>query len=378
MDRNDLDRWHIQRALELAARGEGRVEPNPMVGCVVARGAEMIGEGYHRRFGGDHAEIEALRLAGPRAAGAEVYVTLEPCCHQGKTPPCTGALIQARPARVVVGLRDPFPGVAGGGIERLRGAGIDVTEGVMVEEIRWLCGPYLKRIATGRPWVIAKWAMTLDGRIASGTGSSRWVSGESSRTAVHRLRGRVDAVIVGRETAARDDPLLTARLRNEAPARLATRVVLDSRASLSVESRLVRTARDVPVLVAAAEDTPPAERERLAAAGCEVFPCAGATHADRFDALLVELGRRGMTNVLVEGGARVLGALLDRRMIDEVHVMIAPKLIGGRTAPGPIAGEGIAEMTDALPLVRPQIETRDGDLYLRGRLAGYGGGAGAS
>jgi len=368
MDRNDLNRWHTHRALELAARGEGCVEPNPMVGCVVARGAEVIGEGYHRRFGGDHAEIEALRIAGPRAAGAEVYVTLEPCCHHGKTPPCTDALLRARPRRIVVALSDPFPEVSGGGIERLRAAGIEVVVGVMEDEARWLLGPYLKRVTSGRPWVIAKWAMTLDGRIASHTGSSRWVSGPASRAAVHRLRSRVDAILVGRETAQRDDPLLTARTEDEPPKRIATRVVLDSHASLASDSQLIRTAAEVPVLVAATADAPPSDCDRLTAAGCEVFSCPGASRAEQFDALLMELGRRDMTNVLVEGGGEVLGTLLDAGMIDEVHAFIAPKLIGGQGSPGPIAGNGLAAMSEAVPLMRPTIEQLDADVYVRGRL----------
>ena len=368
MDRNDLNRWHMHRALELAALGEGRVEPNPMVGCVIARGAEVIGEGYHRRFGGDHAEIDALRIAGSRAAGAEMYVTLEPCCHHGKTPPCTDALLRARPRRVVVALSDPFPEVSGGGIEQLRAAGIEVLVGVMEDEARWLLAPYLKRVTAGRPWVIAKWAMTLDGRIASHTGSSRWVSGPASRAVVQQLRGRCDAIIVGRRTTERDNPLLTARTQDESPKRIATRIVLDSRASLAGDSQLVRTAAEVPVLVAVAADAPPSDRERLTAAGCEVFSCPGAGRAEQFDALLIELGRREMTNVLVEGGGEVLGTLLDAGMIDEVHAFVAPKLIGGQGAPGPIAGNGLATMSEAVPLVRPTIKQLDADVYIRGRL----------
>jgi len=364
MDRNDLDRWHMRHALDLAVRGEGRVEPNPMVGCVVARGAEVIGQGYHRRYGGDHAEVEALRVAGSRAAGAEVYVTLEPCCHQGKTPPCTEALLRARPARVVVAQPDPFPEVAGRGLSRLREAGIEVVEGVLREQAEQICAPYLKLVRTGRPWVVAKWAMTLDGRIATRSGSSRWISGERSRQLVHHLRGRVDAIIVGRGTARQDDPLLTARPPGT---RTATRIVLDRRATLPVDSQLVRTASETPVMVVVGPDAPSAERARLETAGCEVFAVTDGEPGRLIEALLDELGRRRMTNVLVEGGGQVLGTLLDKQMIDEVHVFVAPKLIGGADAPGPIAGLGIERMNDALQIERPEVEIVDGDMYLTGR-----------
>ena len=211
MQQHDLDCWHMRRALDLAARGQGAVEPNPMVGCVIAQGAEIIGEGWHRQFGADHAEVEALRMAGDRAAGATLYVTLEPCCHHGKTPPCTRAVLAAGVRRVVVAAGDPFPQVQGGGIAELRAAGLDVELGLLETDSRRLNAPYLKLVESGRPWIIAKWAMTLDGKIAARGGQSRWISNPQSREVVHKLRGRVDAVLVGRGTAVRDDPLLTAR-----------------------------------------------------------------------------------------------------------------------------------------------------------------------
>lgn len=360
-----LDHWHMSRALELAVRGQGFVEPNPMVGCVIARGAELIGEGWHHRYGGPHAEIEALRLAGSRAAGATMYVTLEPCCHQGKTPPCTEAILRAAPSRVVIAQRDPFPEVSGKGITRLEAAGITVDIGLAEAEARELNAPYLKLVETGRPWVIAKWAMTLDGKLATRTGESQWISGPDSRAVVHQLRGRVDALVVGRGTAEHDDPALTARPPGP---RTAARIVLDSRANLSLDSKLARTARDAPVLVAVGEMAPPARRKRLADAGCEVLVLGGNDHAERLDALLAELGRRRMTNVLFEGGACVFGTLLDERAIDEVHAFIAPKLVGGAEAPSPAAGLGIAGMADALILPSPAIRNLGHDVYLSGRV----------
>jgi diaminohydroxyphosphoribosylaminopyrimidine deaminase/5-amino-6-(5-phosphoribosylamino)uracil reductase len=365
MDQSELDLWHMRRALELAVGGQGLVEPNPMVGCVVVEGAEVIGEGWHRRFGGPHAEIEALRLAGRRAQGATMYVTLEPCCHEGKTPPCTRAVAEAGIGRLVVAQRDPFPQVAGGGLGELRSAGIDVELGLLEHEARQLNAPYLKLLETGRPWIIAKWAMTLDGKTATRTGSSRWISGDESRRIVHQLRGRVDAIVVGSATARLDDPLLTARPPGP---RTALRVVMDTRASLSSESQLVQTAREVPVLVAVGPDAPDDDRRRLEDAGCEVFVCKAQDHSARLNELLDELGRRRATNVLVEGGGRLAGSLMDSGQIDEVHVFIAPKLIGGAEAPSPIGGTGLETMGDALALGRLEFQQSGDDLYLHGRV----------
>jgi diaminohydroxyphosphoribosylaminopyrimidine deaminase / 5-amino-6-(5-phosphoribosylamino)uracil reductase len=361
----DIDHWHIRRALELAVNGQGYVEPNPMVGCVIARGAEIIGEGWHRRFGGPHAEIEALRLAGSRAMGTTMYVTLEPCCHFGKTPPCTKAIIEAGIKRVVVAQSDPFPQVSGEGLAELRAAGIVVEVGMLEAEAGRLNAPYLKLIQIGRPWIIAKWAMSLDGKMATASGESRWISNEKSRAVVHKIRGRMDAIIVGRETALRDDPLLTARPPGM---RTALRVVLDTRASLSSESQLVRTANQIPVLVAVGKQAPSSNRRQLQDAGCEVFECQGETHIDRLHSLLEELGRRRMTNVLVEGGGKVLGSLLDARQIDEVHVFIAPKLIGGSGAGAPFTGVGIVQMAYVLCIDTPVVENLGGDVYIHGRV----------
>ena len=364
MDQHEIDLWHMRRALALAVRGQGHVEPNPMVGCVIAQGAEIIGEGFHRRFGGAHAEVEALRIAGDRAAGGTLYVTLEPCCHQGKTPPCTKAVLAAGVRRVVVAQLDPFAEVQGDGIKELQAAGLTVDVGLLEAEARQFNAPYQKLLTTGRPWIIAKWAMTLDGKIAAHTGESRWISSPQSREIVHALRGRVDAIMVGRETALRDDPLLIAR---PAGPRTALRVVLDTHASLGSNSQLVRTACETPVLVAVGEPSNDADRLRLRNAGCKVFLCEGDTHTARLDALLTELGRRRLTNVLVEGGGRLLGSLLDARYVDEVHVFIAPKLLGGTTAATPIAGEGIAAVSQAFRLQLPEVRQVADDIYIQGR-----------
>jgi diaminohydroxyphosphoribosylaminopyrimidine deaminase/5-amino-6-(5-phosphoribosylamino)uracil reductase len=363
---HELDAWHMNRALELAALGRGGVEPNPLVGCVVARGAEIIGEGYHRRFGGPHAEVEALDVAGSRAAGATMYVTLEPCCHFGKTPPCTRAVVAAGIQRVVAAMADPFPLVAAKGVAELMSAGVDVEIGLHEAAARSLNAPYLKLLSTARPWVIAKWAMTLDGKLATTGGDSVWISNESSRTVVHQLRGRVDAIIVAAGTARADNPLLTARPPG---LRTALRVVVDDRAELSLDSRLVRTAADVPVLVAVAQDASPEKIAALRERGLEVLTLPGATRAERLDELLIEFGRRRLTNVLFEGGAALLGTLFDGGHVDEVHAFVAPKLVGGRTAPSPIAGGGLGTMAESLRLSDAKWQILDGDAYVHGRIA---------
>ncbi len=359
------DRHFMSRAIELAQQGRGHVEPNPMGGCVIVRDSAIVSEGWHQRFGGPHAEIEALASAGDGARGADVYVTLEPCCHQSKTGPCTQALIEAGVARVVVGCQDPNPQVAGSGLAELRAAGMSVETDTLTEQTAELVAPFAKLVTLGRPWVIAKWALTLDGKIASRTGDSQWISGEASRAVVHKLRGGVDAILVGRGTAERDDPLLTARPPGP---RTATRIVLDSAARLSPDSRLAQSVDQAPLLVAVGEDASAERCRSLEACGAEILVLSGDDHATRTTALLDELGRRQMTNLLVEGGAQVLGTLLDIRAIDEVHVFIAPKLIGGADAPSAMAGLGFADMTTSLSLRNPVVEVLSDDVYITGRV----------
>ncbi|MBM3998591.1 MAG: bifunctional diaminohydroxyphosphoribosylaminopyrimidine deaminase/5-amino-6-(5-phosphoribosylamino)uracil reductase RibD [Planctomycetes bacterium] len=352
------------RALELAMRGEGRVEPNPMVGCVIARGGSIVAEGQHGRFGGAHAEVEALARFDGSPADAALYVTLEPCCHHGKTPPCTDAIGRSGIGRVFVAHPDPYPEVAGRGVAKLRAMGVEVIEGVCREEAAELLAPYRTRIEKGRPWILVKVAMSWDGKIATRSGDSRWISGESSRAVAHALRGRVDAVLVGIGTAERDDPLLTARPPGP---RVATRVILDSQGRLPLDSRLVRSARETPVLVAVSESADPRAVDRLGDAGCEVW-AGPADRAARLDRLLGELARRGMTNVLVEGGGHVIGSLRDADRIDEVHLFLAPRWIGGSLAVSPVAGRGPDSLADAAWIDRLALEVLDDDLYVRGRV----------
>ena len=368
-DADAFDENLMRRALELARRGEGRAEPNPMVGAVIAApiddgiGGRVIAEGWHAEFGGPHAEVVALSAAGSAARGGTLAVTLEPCCHHGKTGPCTDAIIAAGIARVIVATRDPFPAVNGGGIDALRRAGIEVRTGVCEAESRRLIAPFRMLIEQRRPWLIAKWAMSLDGRVATASGMSRWISSEPSRAIVHQLRGRVDGILCGIGTALADDPLLTAR---PAGPRQPLRIVLDSEARLPIESRLVRTAREVPVLVATGPAAPTDRLRALASAGCDVWQAAAADPRDRLDELLLELGSRRLTNVLVEGGPTVLGSLADANLIDEVWAFIAPTIIGGTAAPSPIAGTGIATLVSAAAIEIEHTEHPGGDLFIRG------------
>jgi diaminohydroxyphosphoribosylaminopyrimidine deaminase/5-amino-6-(5-phosphoribosylamino)uracil reductase len=356
------DQTWMARALDLAERGRGAVEPNPLVGAVLVRAGAVVGEGWHQRFGGPHAEVHALDSAGAAAQGATLYVTLEPCCHHGKTPPCTDAILRAGVARVVAAMPDPFPAVASKGAEQLRSAGVPVEIGLCEAQARRLNAPYLKLLATGHPYVHLKWAMTLDGKIATRGGDSRWISNERSRRLVHSLRGRVDAVIVGIGTALADNPQLTAR---PAGPRSAARVILDSQARLPADSELACTARAVPTIVATTKRGT-ARLAELQALGCEVLVLGEERDRPSLVALLDELGRRRFTNVLVEGGSEVLGSFRDAGLFDEVHVFIAPRIAGGAQAWTAVSGRGVDRIVEAHLLPESRAEVLDGDVYVHG------------
>jgi diaminohydroxyphosphoribosylaminopyrimidine deaminase/5-amino-6-(5-phosphoribosylamino)uracil reductase len=362
-DTRDLE--FVRRALDLARLGQGAVEPNPMVGCVIVRDGKIVGEGYHQQYGGPHAEVHALAAAGEFARGATAYVSLEPCCHHGQTPPCTEALRAARVARVVAAMRDPFPLVDGQGIADLEAAGIEVAFGLCEAEARELNAPFLKLVTESCPWFIAKWAMTLEGRVATRAGDSKWISGEASRAIAHELRGRVDAIMIGRGTALADDPLLTARPPGP---RIPLRIVMDTHAQLPLDSRLVRTANEFDTLVAVSIEADRARCRALAEAGCEVFALAASSPEDRLQELVEELAGRQMTNILVEGGPTLLGSMFDAELIDEVHAFIAPKIVGGAFAKPPIAGAGRALVDEAAKLRNLVCRPVGDDVYISGRV----------
>lgn len=335
----------MARAHELAERGRGCVEPNPLVGAVVVREGQVVGEGFHERFGGPHAEVSAIAAAGEGCRGATLYVTLEPCTHHGKTPPCVDAVLHAGFSRAVVAMIDPDPRNQGRGIEKLRQAGVEVEVGLLEAEARRLNAPFIKLTTRGFPFVTAKWAMSLDGKTATRAGDSRWVSSSPSRELVHDLRGKADAILVGIGTVLADDPLLTARPPGP---RVAARVVADSRARLPLHGRLVETASEAPVILATTEAAPEDRRQVLADDGVEVLVLPEKGGRVSLPDLMAELGRRKMTNVLMEGGGELFASAIRDGLVDKVLAFVAPKLIGGRDAPTPLEGDGIALVEQAI------------------------------
>lgn len=363
---------HMQLALDLAERGRGYVEPNPMVGAVLVRDGHVIGRGWHKAFGGPHAEVEAIadaRAAGHDVAGSTLYVSLEPCCHVGKTPPCTKAILEARIATVVVAMLDPFEKVCGKGLQELRQAGVAIIENICQEQARRLLSAYIKLRTVGRPWVICKWAQTLDGRIAARTGHSRWISNEASRQRVHRLRGGCDGVAVGLKTVLADDPMLTNRSDT---GRQPTRVILDDLLGTPLSSRLVASADKTPLVVAttacaAAEGA--AQVQALRGRGIEVLELPPGPGGIDLAALLDELGRRQWTRLLVEGGSTVLGSFIGQNLADELNIFIAPRLLGGREGLPCIKWPEVDTIDQAKQLPAPEVERIEDDLLLTFRLA---------
>ncbi|QNN23394.1 bifunctional diaminohydroxyphosphoribosylaminopyrimidine deaminase/5-amino-6-(5-phosphoribosylamino)uracil reductase RibD [Planctomycetales bacterium ZRK34] len=364
---------HMQRAITLAKRGLGYVEPNPMVGCVIVSNHKVVGEGWHRRFGGPHAEVEALKAAGAAARGADVYVTLEPCCHHGKTPPCVDALIAAKIKQVYVACVDSFEQVAGQGIKSLEAAGIKVHVGMCRAQATALNEPFFKRVLTGMPYVIAKWAQTVDGAIATRGGDSKWISNQKSRRMVHQLRARVDAIIVGVGTAKADDPLLTAR--DVKVRRTARRIVIDPTLRLPLSSQLVRSAREIPLMLATSTKTTRLRADRqkkLEAAGVEVVTLPGYGRRGRLNLqrlLSILAKEHDATNVLVEGGAVVTGTLIDQDLADELMVFIGPRVLGDAAARCSVdAGRAIGRMAAARPVTLQSVKRLGGDVLMRYRL----------
>ena len=361
----------MRRALALARRGQGAVEPNPMVGAVIVRGNRIIAEGYHHRFGGPHAEVEALREAEEAerlVRGATLYVTLEPCSHWGKTPPCADAVAAARVARVVAAMVDPFPKVRGKGIALLRKRGIRVDVGLLAVDAAQLNAPFLTRLKHKRPYIIAKWAQSIDGCIATASGESKWISGEESRAVVQRIRGRMDAIVVGIGTALADDPLLMARpQRGSDIKRIATRIVLDTQCRLPPLSQLVRTIAFAPLMLVHAERLgPPAERRRrlLAAKGVMTLGIRLKHNRPDLFGLLSHLAQLDYTNILVEGGGEVLGSFFREDLVDEAHVFVAPMVIGGRQARHAVQGPDIQGLVQARVMKISSTSQHGPDLHL--------------
>jgi diaminohydroxyphosphoribosylaminopyrimidine deaminase/5-amino-6-(5-phosphoribosylamino)uracil reductase len=369
----EADQLHLARAIELAQRGTGAVKPNPVVGAVIARDGEVLGEGWHERYGAAHAEVNAIEACGMAdLEGATLYVSLEPCCHQGKTPPCTDAIVQAGIRRVVVGSDDPTEKAAGRGLGMLRDEGIEVTmaDGELATRARLLNQAFRKHARVGRPWVLFKSAMTLDGKVATRAGDSKWISGEDSRELAHQWRSEVDAVVVGIGTALADDPQLTARpegLPAEAE-RQPRRVVFDSLARIPPTSQLVGAAAHIPLTVVVSRAAARADTDALEAAGVEVLVATGENEPARVRSALDQLGAGGVSAVLLEGGPHLAGAFLDAGEIDEIRLFLAPLLLGGRAARDPLEGEGVESISQALRALTFDCERIGEDLLISARL----------
>lgn len=361
---NDAD--YMARALSLAKRGSGWVNPNPLVGAVIVKDGSIIGEGWHTEFGHLHAEREALAACTEDPEGACVYVTLEPCCHTGKTPPCTDALIEAKVAKVVMGAPDPNPLVAGKGIQKLRDAGIEVVEGVMEDECIKVNRAFFQFVMTGIPYVTAKFAMTLDGKIATKTGASRWVTGEDARRFVHAERAYASAITVGVNTVIADDPELTCRISEQelgARPHNPARVVADTKLRTPLDSKLVLTANATPTIIATCVE----DEDRLAPyeeAGCKMLILPERDGHVDLQALMKELGDCGMSSLILEGGAALNWSAFSSGIVSRVQAFIAPKAFGGKDAPGPIGGIGVDTPTQAFEFGDFDIIRLGSDLLL--------------
>ncbi len=369
----DTDRLHLGRAIELAGRGTGSVRPNPVVGAVIARDGEVLGEGWHERFGAAHAEVNAIEACGMAdLSGATLYVSLEPCCHEGKTPPCTEAIVQAGIGRVVVGSDDPTEKASGRGLGILRDEGIEVVmaDGELATRARLLNQAFRKHARVARPWVLFKSAMTLDGKVATRAGDSQWISGEASRALAHRWRASVDAVVVGIGTALADDPQLTARPDGTPadPAEQPRRVVFDSLARLPPNSQLLAAVPEIPLTVIVSRAAARADTDALEAAGAQVLVATGENEPARVRSALDQLGQDGVASLLLEGGPHLAGAFLDAGEIDEIRLFLAPLLLGGRTARDPLEGEGVERISEALRALTFDCERIGEDLLVSARL----------
>ncbi len=362
---SDADVKYMSLALELAEKGRGKVEPNPMVGAVMVKNGLVVGKGYHRAFGGPHAEVFALNEGGEACADATLYVSMEPCAHYGKTAPCVDAIIKAGIKEVVIAIIDPNPITSGKGMRRLREAGIDVKLGVMESQATKLNAPFLKLMQKGLPYVIVKWAMSLDGKIATHAGDSRWISSEESREYVHKIRGQVDGIMVGINTVQRDDPLLTCRIEG---GRNPRRIIIDSNAALPLNSRLINTIQESELFIAAGNNAPQERIEKLKQLGCKIIPTRSANGLVNMKTLFQQLGKMNLTNVLVEGGSRVITSIIEERLADKIMVFIAPIIVGGEGALSSVMGAGITHICESIKLTDITTKRFANDLVIEGVL----------
>lgn len=357
------DQQYMQRALDLAALALGRTSPNPVVGAVIVKDGCIVGEGYHRKAGTPHAEIHALEQAGDLARGAAIYVTLEPCSHYGKTPPCAQALIKAGISKVSAAVLDPNPKVSGRGMAMLEQAGIVTEVGLLADQAIKQNEAFFKAITREIPWIAIKTAMTLDGKIATHTGNSRWITSDLAREYVHRLRNQYDAIMVGIGTVLADDPLLNTRL-NEDDSRDPVRIIVDGELQLPASSRIAQSSLKQRTIIFTSRNADHNRETSLSSLGLEIIRIGGEPDNLSLEQLFKHLHSIGLNSVLVEGGAKLNAALMTQRWVDKVYWFIALKIVGGENAPGPIGGAGVAEMSEAVALNNWQIRTIGPDLII--------------
>ena len=370
MSENKTDEYYMNIALDLAQMGKGMTSPNPMVGAVVVRDGKIVGKGWHKKAGTPHGEAIALEKAGAKAEGGTLYVNLEPCCHTDKlTPPCTEAVIKSKVAKVVIGMVDPNPKVSGKGVEALKKAGVEVVVGILQERCERLNQVFTKYISTGMPFVTMKIAQTLDGKIATATGESKWITGVEARKFGHTLRNYADAIVVGIGTVLRDDPSLTTRLEENPSSRDPNRVILDSRLRIPPDAKVLNVDSKATTYVATTVAAPTQKMKEIKAKGAEILIIDEAEEGMlNLVMLMEELARMGMTNILFEGGARVNSEALRSGIIDKAMFFIAPKLLGGDDAKGSIGGKSPESLSDAVPLSEIHYTRLGDDLLIEGYL----------
>jgi diaminohydroxyphosphoribosylaminopyrimidine deaminase/5-amino-6-(5-phosphoribosylamino)uracil reductase len=361
----------MAEAIRLARKGAGMVSPNPLVGAVIVKNNEIVGRGYHGRYGGPHAEVSALQEAGENALGADLYVNLEPCCHFGKTPPCTDVLIKCGIKRAFIGIQDPNPLVGGKGLLALQKAGIEVETGILADKCRVLNETFIKYITYKIPFVTLKLAATLDGKIATVTGDSQWISGEAARRCVHRLRYEADAVMVGIGTVIADNPLLTNRYYKTSHKRNPQRFIIDSRLRIPLSCRLLKTAPEVKTVIATTQRAPKNKITKITQRGAEVIIAPAHNGHVNLKHLMKLLAERGISSVVIEGGAELGAAALLYGIVDKVLFFFAPKIIGGRHARGMIGGDGVRKIADAIRLSNMHCRKVGNDLLVEGYVANY-------
>ena len=358
-----MDIKYMKRALELAEKGKGHTSPNPMVGAVIVKDGRIIGEGYHEKVGEAHAEVNAISSATESVEGATIYVTLEPCSHYGKTPPCSNLIIEKKLKKVVVAATDPNPLVSGSGLERLRKAGIEVVEGVLEEESNRLNEVFIKYITTKTPFVVMKYAMSLDGKIATETGDSKWISSEESRAHAHHLRGYLSGIMAGIGTVLEDDPKLTCRVPGY---HNPIRIILDSKLRVPLDAQALSDQDKAPTLILTTDDSSVVKRRQLTDLGVQVLVVPERNGQVELKNAMVLLGEKGIDSILLEGGGTLNAAALEAGIIDKVNIYVAPKLIGGKDAVSPVMGQGVEKMNEAFSIRDMQVTKINEDLLIEG------------